>query len=105
MYAKAWYNNFSFELEKDGIRINSGVITKSQKYIPYEKIQDLTLRSSFWERRYNLSTILIETAGSSAIVYKGRVIQRPEGVIPGLKDPQPLMDEIRSRMGKGSSGV
>ncbi len=105
LYANAWYNNFSFELEKEGLRIFSGVITKTQKFIPYEKIQDITVQSGYWERRYGLSTILIETAGSAGYVYKGRVINRPEGVIPGLRDPEPIMDEIKSKMGKGSSGL
>jgi len=96
-WANKWWENFSFELENEGVRINAGVITKTQKFIPYKKIQDLTIVSGFWERKYGLSTIQIETAGTAAS-YRG--VAFPEGIIPGLRDPEPIMNEIRARMEK-----
>ena len=97
-YPSMWYDNYSFDLEENGVKINSGVITKSEKFIPYDKIQDLTIQSGYWERRYGLSTILLETAGAAG-GYQGRYY-RPEGIIPGLRDPQPIADEIRAKMSK-----
>jgi uncharacterized membrane protein YdbT with pleckstrin-like domain len=98
-WANKWWENFSFELENEGVRINAGVITKTQKFIPYKKIQDLTIVSGFWERRYGLSTIQIETAGTAGS-YRGRA--SPEGVIPGLRAPEPIANEIRARMEKNN---
>ncbi len=97
-YPTVWYNNFSFELDQSGVKINSGVITKNERFIPYDRIQDLTIQSGYFDRRYGLSSIFIETAGSSPS-YQGRYY-RPEGVIPGLRNPQPIVDEIKAKMGK-----
>ena len=100
IYANKWYENFSFELQNEGIQINSGVITKSRKFIPYKRIQNLEIKSGFWDRRYGLSTILIETAGHSS-GYTGTWAQA-EGMMPGLRDPEPILKEIRARMEKSS---
>ncbi len=90
-WGKKYWENYDYELEVEGIRIKAGVITKVNKFIPYKRIQDLAIRQSYWERRYGISSILIETAGYGGGLY-------PEGVIPGLKDPEPVMDKIRSKM-------
>ncbi len=95
-YINAWYNNYSFDLEDQGVRITSGVFTKSQKIIPYKKIQNLEVRSGIFDRRYGLSTILIETAGTKMVYRSG--LSLAEGIIPGLREPQPIMDQIRKRM-------
>ena len=98
VWAVKWFENYSYELEDTGVRINSGVITKRQKFIPYNKIQHLELVRGFLERRYGLSTIEIETAGYMG-VQRGP-FSRPEGEVPGLREPEPIMDEIRALMGK-----
>ena len=89
------FESYSYELEDEGIRINSGIITKRQKFIPYEKIQNLELKRGILERRYGLATIAIETAGSA-------VSYAPEGMLVGLREPEPIMEEIRARMKKTS---
>lgn len=99
-WAVKWFENYSFELEDTGIRINVGVITKRQKFIPYNKIQNLELVRGFLERRYGLSTIEIQTAGYTGVP-RGP-FSRPEGEIPGIRDPEPIIDEIRALMAKTS---
>jgi membrane protein YdbS with pleckstrin-like domain len=90
-WGRKWYENFEYELEPEGVKLQSGVWRKVRKFIPYNRIQDLAITQGVWERRYELSTILIETAGYGGGLY-------PEGVIPGLKNPEPVMDAIRSKM-------
>jgi len=88
------YDNFSYQLQSDGVFIRSGIITKTQRIIPYKKIQNLTVVSGLLERKYGLSSIMIETAGGA--IYRG--VSYPEGVIPGIREPEPIVKEIRSRM-------
>jgi membrane protein YdbS with pleckstrin-like domain len=89
------YDNFSYALQPDGVFIRSGIITKTQKIIPYKKIQNLTIVSGLLERKYGLSSIMIETAGGAT--YRGGYA-RPEGVIPGIREPEPIVKQIRSKM-------
>ncbi|NVM52197.1 MAG: PH domain-containing protein [Candidatus Helarchaeota archaeon] len=100
IWAIKWFENYSFKLEDEGVKIYSGVITKSQKFIPYNKIQNVELVSGFFERHFGLSTIQLETAGYTG-GYRGPY-PRPEGLIPGLRDPEPIMDEICAKTGKYS---
>jgi membrane protein YdbS with pleckstrin-like domain len=95
IWAAKWFKNFSYELDNKGVVINSGIITKSRKFIPYNKIQNLEIISGFIERRYGLSTIQLQTASAMGI-------DRNSTVIPGLRNPDPIADEIRARMEKVS---
>jgi membrane protein YdbS with pleckstrin-like domain len=101
IWADKWFENFSYDLDDKGVVINSGVITKSRKFIPYNKIQNLEIISGFIERRYGLSTLQLQTA-SMMNVYRGPYSRGSEGQIPGLRYPDPVADEIRARMEKVS---
>ena len=96
IWAAMWFENFSYDLDNKGVVINSGVITKSRKFIPYNKIQNLEIISGFLERRYGLSTIQLQTASAMGI-YRSSI-----AAIPGLRNPYPIADEIRARMEKVS---
>lgn len=90
--AQRYIESFSVQLDEDGIHINSGILNKSRKFIPYNKIQGLQLTSGLIERHWGFSTIRIETAAGSLV----------NAMIPiaGLRNPEKIVEEIRSRMEK-----
>lgn len=96
VYANKAIENYSFQLEDEGIRIISGVIRKSQKFIPYRQIEHLEIRRGIFDRHFGFSTIVIDTAGHAG------GYGPPEGMIPGLRNPDPIMEEIRIKMEKSS---
>jgi membrane protein YdbS with pleckstrin-like domain len=101
IWTRKWFENFTYDLDEKGVVINSGVITKSRKFIPYNKIQNLEIISGFIERHYGLSTIRIQTA-SAMVLYRNTYSREFDGVLPGLRNPEPIADEIRTRMEKVS---
>lgn len=56
-----------WELQKDIIVIKQGLFFKKIKIIPFNKIQTLNIKRSFFQRRLRLSSFHIDTAASSGI--------------------------------------
>lgn len=94
--ANVFYDNYTYVLQEDGLFIRSGIITKTQKIIPYKSIQEITVTSGLIERRYELSDIQIRTAGG--IVYARGGYLGLGVIIPGIREPEPIIKEIRSKV-------
>lgn len=98
--------NFSFQLTTTNIIIQQGVLSKRRDSIPFSRIQNISIKSGFFDRLFHLSTISIETAGSSFGVMRGlgrsKVGSSAEGVIPGQKDPTLIERKIRELIKKHS---
>jgi uncharacterized membrane protein YdbT with pleckstrin-like domain len=88
--SQKYIESLYLQLADDGIYINSGIINKSRKFVPYNKIQSLQLTSGLIERHWGFSTIRIETAAGSLV----------SAMIPiaGLRNPEKIVEEIRMRM-------
>ena len=87
-YYSAYIRNFSYKISGENILINHGVFTKIKATIPYSRIQNINIVNGVFDRMYNLSTVKIETAGSSSAAASAQSgVIRPEGYIPGLKEP------------------
>lgn len=68
------YSTFRYEVSNDGIKTESGLISKSFKTIPFSKVQDVRTTQGITERMLGLCTLWLDTAGT------GRI----EGVISGI---------------------
>ena len=86
IYAQLAYNNFSYELMPEGLRINRGIIMKKYSSIPFERIQNIDLKRGIVARIIGFTTVEIHTAGYSGVVYsRGRSqVPRAEGYLPAL---------------------
>lgn len=93
-YLKAYIDNFHFKFSKENVVINHGVFTKTQATIPYSRIQNINIVNGVFDRMYDLFTVKIETAGSTAQSSGQAGGIRPEGFIPGLKDPNIIENKI-----------
>jgi putative transcriptional regulator len=94
-----WYLNryvdyFSYRFEKDKIIINHGVLTKTRATIPYSRIQNINIVNGVFDRLYDIYTVKVQTAGSSAPAQGQGGAGRPEGYIPGLRNPEIVEKKI-----------
>ena len=104
LYNRAYVKTFSYKISEDHIIIHHGVLTKTVATIPYSRIQNINIVNGVFDRMFKLYTVKIETAGSSAAAasaQSGHI--RPEGYIPGLKDPKIIERKIKEMMTKYSA--
>ncbi|MBD3193894.1 MAG: PH domain-containing protein [Candidatus Lokiarchaeota archaeon] len=103
-YEKAYVKNFYYVIQEDSIVIHHGVFTKVKATIPYSRVQNINITNGVFDRMFNLFTVKVETAGSSAAAQaaQGGVI-RPEGYIPGLENPNIIEEKISEMMTKYSN--
>ncbi|MHA1725649.1 MAG: PH domain-containing protein [Promethearchaeota archaeon] len=104
LYLSAYIRRFSFSIFENEIIIIHGVFTRTRATIPYSRIQNINITNGVFDRVYELYTVKIETAGSSAAASgsQGGAI-RPEGYIPGLKEPNVIEQKIREQIIKYSA--
>ncbi len=59
----AW-KRFSYQIGAEEIRIESGILNRNARSIPYERIQDVSLEQSLIPRLLGISAVKFETGGS-----------------------------------------
>ena len=104
-YLTAYLSNFSYRITNSSLTISFGVLDKRQVTIPFNRIQNICVVQGVFDRLFKTYTFNIETAGGGGTVRKiysyGHAIRigyRPEGYIPGLKDPSILKNKISEMM-------
>ena len=105
VYLTAYLSNFSYRITNSSLTISYGVFEKRQITIPFNRIQNICIIQGVFDRLFKIYTFNIETAGGAGTVrkiyYYGHAIRigfRPEGYIPGLKDPSILKNKISEMM-------
>jgi len=105
LYLTAYLSNFSYLITNSSLTISYGVLEKKQITIPFYRIQNICIVQGVFDRLFKTYTFNIETAGGAGTVrkiyYYGHAIRigfRPEGYIPGLKDPSILKNKISEMM-------
>jgi putative membrane protein len=79
------YNNFTFEVDNDGLKIEQGIIHRLHVSVPFEQIQNVNIERSLSDRLLGLSRISIETAGQASTPTNGSITKsRSEAYLPGL---------------------
>ncbi|MFX1452073.1 MAG: PH domain-containing protein [Promethearchaeota archaeon] len=102
IYTKKYVKSFTYKLTSSHLEIKQGVFTKNKVTIPYSRVQNINIVNGIFDRIYNIYTVLIETAGISGVQAQGGNIGRPEGYIPGLKDPYAFEAELKQMLDKYS---
>ena len=85
-----WIKNLSYFIRDDRITIQSGILTKKEKNIPYRSITDFVLVRGPFDRILGIGTIKVQTAGQSTEGY--------EGNLSGLLDYKPLHADLREKL-------
>ncbi len=86
------YVNFTYELAETEVIIRWGIFTRLRKVIPYARIQNINTERTVLERLLGIGSLMIETAGTQ--------LGLAEGIIPGIANPNSLIDEILHRVEK-----
>ncbi|MBU6427260.1 PH domain-containing protein [Patescibacteria group bacterium] len=69
-----WKKNYAFNFTQDNIYYREGVISLSEKHMPYASIQDVTVQQSVLERLVGLARVCIENAAQQNMrTYRGVV--------------------------------
>ena len=105
-WAKLSYHYYHYQLTDDCFRKELGVVYKKYVSIPYDRIQNIDINRGIIDRLLGLSTLLIQTAGSSmAIGNRHSYGFGAEGTIPGLskENAEELRDELIRRAKKSTN--
>jgi len=98
-YEFKYVKMFSFEVLENNLVIRHGVFNRVKATIPYSRIQNINITNGVFDRKYKTFTVKVETAGSSGAAsgsQSGHL--KPEGYIPGLKEPYLIEDKIEKRL-------
>jgi uncharacterized membrane protein YdbT with pleckstrin-like domain len=80
LYLLLFYNSFTFIAEENKITINSGVVVKRSKSIPFSIIQNVENVRGLLHRVFGLSRVDIWTSSPEQIkAYKGSTTHKPDG--------------------------
>jgi len=88
------YEHLEASLTETSIHLKQGYITKVEKTIPLEKIQDVGMRTGPLLNMFGIASIQIETAGSSA--------PGSDMVLAGVVDPANFRNAVLTQRGKVS---
>ena len=101
VYLWLYYHLLTFIVENDKITINSGVIIKHSKSIPFNQVQNVDIAKGLLHRLFGLCKVNIWTSSVGQIqFYKKETTRRPDGTLDILSaDGEWLKDFILSRKG------
>ena len=106
IYSRMAYNRWFYEFTKRELKIESGIIFKKYRSIPYQRIQNAEIHRGIIARMFGFSTLEIHTAGYSGMHSRyGRA--KAEGHIPAVsiiaaeKIREFVMDKIARSKGQG----
>ncbi|MCW1837140.1 PH domain-containing protein [Bacillus xiamenensis] len=105
----AW-RRFTYRMEDDEFRVESGVITKKKKYISFERIQTVNTSEGIFQRIFGLVRVQIETAGgtdgpevSLTAITKAEAEQLKQSIFNRKKSLQQEEGEAFNENGEGTN--
>ena len=89
-----WWR-FSFRVGEDAIRIDSGILHRNHRTIPFDRVQDVSIAQPLRQRLLGVARVTLETGSSTA--------GKEEGVLEAvsLHRAEALRALVRSRRGGG----
>jgi putative membrane protein len=82
---------FSFRVGEDSVRIDSGILSRNHRTIPFDRVQDVSIAQGPLQRLVGVAQVTLETGGSSLL--------QEEGVLAAvaLSRAEALRDLVRAR--------
>lgn len=65
-YEVLYHQRFEYELAEETLNIDKGVFFRTEREIPYHRVQNVDIRRSFFQRILGIASVSIETAGGGA---------------------------------------
>ena len=88
IYRPRWVKVLRYCLDDKSLRVESGLLFRSRKTIPLDKITDLELVQGPLLRYFDMWTVKVQTASTAS--------QLPEATLLGLVNPDQVREEILS---------
>lgn len=106
--AYIWRRNYAFSFDTDTLYYRKGVISISEKHMPYSSIQDVTISQGVAERFLGIASVNIENAAQGTIqLSRGRAVPVPSGIaLVGLElsQAQKIADLLKTTvLGRANS--
>lgn len=87
-----------YALDERELTVRMGLLTKTEKSVPYDKVTNVELKRGIWDRLLGLGTLQVHTAGYSQQV-------NAEATLSGLDEweavRQQVLDRVRARQVEG----
>ncbi len=112
IYSRMAYSRWLYEFNKEGMKIENGIIWKKYTSIPYERIQNVDIKRGVIARMFSFSTLDIETAGQSgqpSYQFRRRGYRRykSEGHLPAVnvEEAEKIREFVMQKIKKKHSGA
>jgi uncharacterized membrane protein YdbT with pleckstrin-like domain len=98
IFALITYYFIQYTLSTQNLVIESGILGKSRRTIPVQRIQDVSFNQSWLERLLNIGDILVESAGGFGIIKLKEVADYQKRI----RQLSQLIDQQQANSGLGS---
>ncbi len=104
-----WKKNYAFDFTPENIYYKEGIISLSEKHMPYSSIQDVSVKQGVIERFFGLAKVIIENAAQQPMMIdrNGRQVVGFSGIILqglSLADANKITNVLKTTvLGKNSS--
>jgi membrane protein YdbS with pleckstrin-like domain len=112
IWISMYFPRYKYTLGEEGILINRGIWWKYRRTIPYSRIQHISVDQGPIEQMFHIYRVNSYTAGTGSTggASAGSGVTGPEGQILGVRNPEPLKEEImkrvmHSRLGDGVNDI
>jgi len=93
-WIKRYYDSISYALTDNEIVVHKGVWWKKKGFVPYNRITNINIVQGPISRRFQLGTVLIQTAGFSGATGSAGGLKPAEAVIFGIKNFEEIKDKV-----------
>lgn len=95
-----WILNLRYVIDEERLVIHKGIIVKKSVSVPYSAITDFTLSRSYFERKLEIATLMVQTAGQST--QAGGFEAKLEGLVDFEALHRVLRERVKSNRSSGS---
>ncbi|MHA2169165.1 MAG: PH domain-containing protein [Candidatus Kariarchaeaceae archaeon] len=85
-----YYSTIWYQITDTEVVVHKGIITKTQKIVPYRTITNVEIKRGIFDRMFNIGTVDIHTAGSSRLGAE-------EGMV-GIVDTEEIKETVLERI-------
>lgn len=89
IWIPAAFNALEYYIDDEGVKMKGGVVWKKHVTVPYSKITNVDITQGPMQRRYNIGTIHVQTAGAG-----GQQGQKAELKMNGIRELERIRDII-----------
>ncbi|MEF8813347.1 MAG: PH domain-containing protein [Halovenus sp.] len=78
LWETAYVRRYEYEVKPDTFDIQSGVVSRREREIPFERIQNVDIAQNVIQRTLGIAEVRLETAGGGSSEARLRYVSRPE---------------------------